>query len=122
MPFVMVNYFKTVSSNDCRKKQTKFIVRNFSESLRARISLAPTKKAHVINCDCNDYGLKWCNGSYAEPPFLSVMTFISSIGKGKMIVEFLSTEIAIKVCRYRSWRAMGFLDRMSDASARRVDA
>ena len=30
------------------------------------------------------------NGSYAEPPFLSVMAFISSIGKGKMIVEFFS--------------------------------
>jgi hypothetical protein len=30
------------------------------------------------------------NGSYAEPPFLSVMAFMSSIGKGKMIVEFFS--------------------------------
>jgi hypothetical protein len=61
------------------------------------------------------------NPSYAGPSY-PVMAFISSIGNGKMIVEVFSEEIANMVCKYRSWRAMGFLARMSDASARRADA
>jgi len=57
---------------------------------REQAPLSFTKKARVINGGCNDYGLKQCTGSHAGPPFLSVMAFISSIGKGKMIVEVCS--------------------------------
>merc|ERR1719352_62113 len=31
----------------------------------------------------------------------------SSMGRGKMMVEFFSAEIEFKVCRYLSWRAAG---------------
>ena len=48
--------------------------------------------------------------------------FSSSIGKGKMIVEFFSAEISVSVCRYRSCRVTGFDETISAASASFTDA
>lgn len=40
----------------------------------------------------------------------------SSIGKGKIIVEFFSAEMLLSVCRYRSCNADGLADMISEAS------
>jgi hypothetical protein len=44
------------------------------------------------------------------------------IGKGNMIVEFFSAEMALIVCRYRSCIASGVTDITSDASLNALDA
>lgn len=45
-----------------------------------------------------------------------------SMGRGKMMVEFFSAEIVLRVCRYRSWRAAGASVRTSAASFSDLDA
>jgi hypothetical protein len=45
-----------------------------------------------------------------------------SIGKGKMMVEFFSVAMVAKVCKYRSWRAAGDSEMMSEASFKALAA
>ena len=45
-----------------------------------------------------------------------------SMGRGKIIVEFFSAEILVKVWRYRSCKAAGESERISDASFKEREA
>lgn len=44
------------------------------------------------------------------------------MGKGKMMVEFFSTAMLLRVCRYRSWRAEGDSAIIREASFRALEA
>ena len=48
--------------------------------------------------------------------------FISSMGRGKMMVEFFSALIWVRVWRYLSCRAEGLSLMMSEASFRALEA
>lgn len=45
-----------------------------------------------------------------------------SMGRGKMIVEFFSAAMELRLCRYRSWRADGDSAMTREASFRALDA
>ena len=45
-----------------------------------------------------------------------------STGRGKMMVEFFSAEMLVKVWRYRSCKAAGESERISDASFKEREA
>lgn len=45
-----------------------------------------------------------------------------SMGSGKMIVEFLSAAMVLRLCRYRSCRADGDSEMTREASFRALDA
>src|SRR6185369_16212425 len=53
---------------------------------------------------------------------LPINAFMSSIGSGKMIVEFFSAEISVNVCMYRSCNVTGFSDMTIAASASLAEA
>jgi hypothetical protein len=68
-----------------RKAYRKFACRN------AILYFDPPKNPQALGgSSLHDYRQLYRDGSYAEPPTLSVMARMSSIGKGKMIVEFFS--------------------------------
>ncbi len=46
----------------------------------------------------------------------------NSIGRGKMIVEFFSVEILVKVCKYLNCKAAGESEMMSEASFKALEA
>ena len=60
-----------------------------------------------------------CYSSSSLPPASN--PFISSIGRGNMMVEFFSADIVLRVCRYRSWSAEDDIQMMSEASLRARD-
>lgn len=54
--------------------------------------------------------------------FLCMKACIMSMGRGKMIVEFFSAAMELRLCRYRSWRADGDSAMTREASFRALDA
>ena len=46
----------------------------------------------------------------------------SSMGRGKMIVEFFSAEMLVRVCKYRNCKAADDSDMMSEASFNALEA
>jgi hypothetical protein len=56
-----------------------------------------------------------------EELFFEIKDVVSSIGSGKMMVEFFSAAMAFNVCRYRSCRACGDSAITSAASFRARD-
>ena len=59
---------------------------------------------------------------YVHPLYLLLKLANNSIGKGKMIVEFFSDEMLVKVCKYRNCKAAGESDIISDASFKALEA
>ena len=48
--------------------------------------------------------------------------FIISIGKGKIIVEFFSADMWVKVCKYLNCKAAGDSEIISEASFKALEA